>query len=209
MTKKEQEPIDRNENRDQERERHLKDIDYNPDITDEDKEVLNNQSQDEKKGDYFEDRKEPIDYAGDDLDIPELDEKQFNQSVSKPDDTEKEKRPKNSANTNEDLESESAAETIYKGEDAEKYRDPSQGKNDRRNDPAGPEDDAGAGMEGPDLDEDPNVARIVDQPKDFDNDENVMDPGSQRINKDEEEKTERDPSKWRKDKKPGKDGGVL
>lgn len=96
---------------------------YNPDIPEEDKEVLNNQSE-EGKGDYFKDRQEPVDYEGEDLDIPELDDEQFNPTKNKADDSEKEERPKESAESQVDIESES--ETVYKNEDAEKYKDPSE-----------------------------------------------------------------------------------
>lgn len=207
MTKKEQEPTDRNEDRNQERERHPRDVDYNPNITEEDRKVLNNQSQDERKGDYFKDRKEPIDFEGEELDIPELDDKKFNQSVNKTDDSTKNERPKDSANSNDSIEPN--AETIYKNEDAERYQDPSIKENDRRNRPAGPEDDAGAGTDEPELDEDTEVTQIQDNPKDYDNSNKVLDPGSEQLREGEERQTERDPKNWREDKKPGKDGGVL
>jgi hypothetical protein len=119
MTKKEEMP----KGNKQERESADKDLPFNPDITSEDKEVLNNQSKDEKQGDYFKDRDEPIDYAGADLDLPEMDDKQFNQTRNEADDTEKQRRPKESANSNDNIESQS--ETVYKGEKAEQYRDPS------------------------------------------------------------------------------------
>lgn len=102
---------------------------FNPEITKEDKEVLNNQSKDEKKGDYFKDREEPIDYAGADLDVPELDDKQFNPTRNKADDSEKQKRPKESANSNDNIEEQS--ETVYKGKKAEKYEDPSHKERDK------------------------------------------------------------------------------
>lgn len=121
MTRKEQMPKG---NKD-EREQPSKDIDYNPDITSEDKEILNNQSKDEKsaegENDYFKDRDEPIDYAGADLDLPEMDDKQFNQTRNEPDDVERNRRPKESANSNDDARENT--ETVYKGEKAEKYGD--------------------------------------------------------------------------------------
>ena len=120
MTKKEEMP--RNNKRD--RESDSKDLPFNPDITPEDKEVLNNQSQDEQKGNYFNDRERPVDYAGEDLDIPEMDEKQFNQTKNKADDAEKNRRPKDSANSNDNIESQT--DTVYKGQKAEKYKDPSE-----------------------------------------------------------------------------------
>lgn len=120
MTRKEEMPKKNKE----ERGKQPKDLSYNPDITPEDKETLNNQSYDEKKGDYFKDREEPIDYAGADLDLPEMDEKQFNETKNKADQSEKDKRPKESANSNDNIESQT--ETVYKGEKAKKYRDPSE-----------------------------------------------------------------------------------
>lgn len=125
MTKKEELPK-KKQGRD---EKSSEDLPFNPEITSEDKEVLNNQSKDQKKGDYFKDRDEPIDYAGADLDLPEMDDKQFNPTRNKPDDSEKEKRPKDSANSNDNIEEQS--ETVYKGKKAEDYRDPS--KKDDRN----------------------------------------------------------------------------
>ena len=119
MTKKEEMP----KGNKQERESADKNLPYNPDITSHDKEILNNQSKDEKKGDYFKDRDEPIDYAGADLDLPEMDDKQFNQTKSEADDVEKQRRPKESANSNDNIESQT--ETVYKGDKAEKYQDPS------------------------------------------------------------------------------------
>ena len=119
MTKKEEMP---KKNKD-EREKKPKDMSYNPDITSEDKEVLNNQSKDQKKGEYFKDRDEPIDYAGADLDIPELDDKQFNETKNKADAAEKNRKPKESANSNDNIESQT--DTVYKGREAEKYKDPS------------------------------------------------------------------------------------
>ena len=118
MTKKEEQP----KGNKQQRKNEPDDLPYNPDITPGDKEVLNNQSQDEKS-DYFEDRKEPIDYAASNLDVPEMDDKQFNQTKNEADDTEKNRRPKQSANSNDNIESQT--ETVYKGEKAEKYKDPS------------------------------------------------------------------------------------
>lgn len=120
MTRKEQEPKG---NKD-ERERPSKKMDYNPDITSEDKEVLNNQSKDERsadgENDYFEDRNEPIDYAGADLDLPEMDDKQFNQTRNEPDDAERNRKPKESVNSSDDIKENT--ETVYKGEKAEKYK---------------------------------------------------------------------------------------
>ena len=120
MTKKEQEPRDNEEERGQQ----PGNLDFNPNITEEDKEVLNNQSEDETKGEYFEDREEPIDYEGEDLDIPEFDDKQFNSTTNKPDESELEELPKESADDLDHTDSES--KTIYKGEQAKKYRDPSE-----------------------------------------------------------------------------------
>ncbi|WP_324719113.1 hypothetical protein [Salinimicrobium sp. HB62] len=119
MTKKEEQP--KNNRTDMKREENQK---YNPEITPEDKSTLNNQSQDEKKGDYFKDREEDIDYAGADLDIPGQDDRKFNPTTNKPQDVEKERRPKESANSNDNIESQT--NTVYKGEKAEKYRDPSE-----------------------------------------------------------------------------------
>lgn len=127
MTKKEEMP----RNNKNERESDPKDLPYNPDITPGDKEVLNNQSQDEQKGNYFKDRERPIDYAGEDLDIPEMDEKQFNQTRNKADDDVKNRRPKDSANSNDNIESQT--DTVYKGQNAEKYKDPSEkSRNDEK-----------------------------------------------------------------------------
>lgn len=126
MTKKEEMP----KGNKQERESADKDLPFNPDITSEDKKVLNNQSKDEKKGDYFKDRTEPIDYAGADLDLPEMDDKQFNQTKNEADDTEKQRRPKESANSNDNIESQT--ETVYKGDKAEKYQDPSKKGKDQK-----------------------------------------------------------------------------
>lgn len=119
MTKKEQEP-GKDTNQSEHKSNNLK---YDPEITKQDKDVLNNQSQDEDKGEYFEERQEPIDYEGEDLDVPEFDDKQFNPTASKADESEKEELPKQSANSDADLKSET--ETVYKGSDAEKYKDPS------------------------------------------------------------------------------------
>lgn len=123
MTRKEREPR-KNED---EREKASDKLPYNPDITEENKEVLNNQSKDEnrgeKEGDYFKDREEPIDYAGADLDLPGEDDRKFNPTTNEPQDVEKERKPKESANSNDNIESQS--ETVYKGEKAERYRDPS------------------------------------------------------------------------------------
>lgn len=115
MTRKEQQPKDNSEDR----ERSPKDLDYNPDITSEDKEVLNNQSSDERIDGYYNERKEEIDYTGEDLDLPEMDDKQFNQTKNKADDSTVEKRPKRSANSDDDPRANT--ETVYKGEKAEKY----------------------------------------------------------------------------------------
>ncbi|HET7360436.1 MAG TPA: hypothetical protein VFI78_00715 [Salinimicrobium sp.] len=125
MTKKEEQPKGNREDKN-EREQTPRNMEYNPGITAEDKEVLNNQSEDEGKGNYFKERQEPIDYEGEDLDIPEMDEKQFNETASKPDDSERKERPKESANSNDNIESQT--ETVYKGEDAKKYRDPSKNR---------------------------------------------------------------------------------
>lgn len=127
MTKKEEQPKDNNRDRE-----NTGNTSYNPDITEHDKEILNNQSQDQKKGDYFKDREEPIDYAGADLDIPGEDNRKFNPTTNKPQDVEKERRPKESANSNDNIESQT--ETVYKGEKAEKYKDPSEKtRNDGKN----------------------------------------------------------------------------
>lgn len=128
MTKKEEQP--RN-NRSDEPQGNQGDKKYNSNITPEDKEVLNNQSQDEGKGDYFKEREEPIDYAGADLDLPGEDDRKFNPTTNKPQDVEKERRPKESANSNDNIESQS--ETVYKGEKAEKYKDPSEKTRDNDN----------------------------------------------------------------------------
>lgn len=122
MTKKEEQPKENSGNR-------KRDISYDPDITKHDKEILNNQSQDEKKGEYFKERNEPIDYAGKDLDIPGEDDRKFNPTTNKPQDIEKERRPKESANSNDNIESQT--ETVYKGEKAEKYKDPSEKNRDK------------------------------------------------------------------------------
>lgn len=119
MTKKEEQPQNNKENMKRENERK-----YNPDITPEDKKVLNNQSQDEKKGEYFKERDEDIDYAGADLDIPGEYDRKFNPTTNKPQDVEKQRRPKESANSNDNIESQS--DTVYKGDKAEKYKDPSE-----------------------------------------------------------------------------------
>lgn len=126
MTKKEEMPKKNKE----EREQTSKDLPYNPDITSENKKVLNNQSQDEKKGEYFKNRNEPVDYAGADLDLPEMDEKKFNPTRNKADESEKMKKPKESANSNDNIESQT--ETVYKGKKAEKYKDPSKKSRDEK-----------------------------------------------------------------------------
>lgn len=118
MTKKEEQPQNN-----QEKENESK-LPYDPNISDQDKEVLNNQSRDQQKGDYFKDREEPIDYAGADLDLPGEDDRKFNPTTNKPQDVEKQRRPKESANSNDNIESQT--ETVYKGEKAEKYKDPSE-----------------------------------------------------------------------------------
>ncbi|UZH55166.1 hypothetical protein JRG66_14615 [Salinimicrobium tongyeongense] len=118
MTKKEEQP--KNNREDMTR---GKGNNYNSDITPEDKATLNNQSQDEKKGEYFKEREEPIDYAGADLDLPGEDDRKFNPTTNKPQYVEQERRPKESANSNDNIESQT--NTVYKGEKAEKYRDPS------------------------------------------------------------------------------------
>lgn len=119
MSRKEQMP----ENNKGERQNAPKDMEYNPNITPEDKKVLNNQSKDEEsadgQNDYFKDRKEPIDYAGADLDIPEMDDKKFNQTRNEPDDVERDRKQKESVNSNDDAKENT--ETVYKGEKAEKY----------------------------------------------------------------------------------------
>lgn len=126
MTKKEEQPKRGEDDQFQENSEKLS---YDPEITDHDKDVLNNQSQDEGKGDYAEERKKPVDFEGENLDIPKTDteEKKFNETASKPDDSTKNKRPKDSANSNDNIETES--ETVYKGTKAEDYKDPSK-KND-------------------------------------------------------------------------------
>ena len=128
MTKKEEQP--RN-NRSNEPQGNQDDKKYNSNITPEDKEVLNNQSQDEGKGDYFSEREESIDYAGADLDLPGEDDRKFNPTTNKPQDVEKQRRPKESANSNDNIESQS--DTVYKGEKAEKYKDPSEKTRDNDN----------------------------------------------------------------------------
>ncbi|WP_037324500.1 hypothetical protein [Salinimicrobium terrae] len=125
MTKKEEQP--KNNKEDMNRDNNQK---YNSDITPEDKATLNNQSQDQKKGDYFKDRDEPIDYAGADLDIPGEVDRKFNPTTNKPQDVEKQRRPKESANSNDNIESQT--ETVYKGEKAEKYKDPSDKTRDQK-----------------------------------------------------------------------------
>lgn len=117
MTKKEEMPKRNKE----EKEQVSKDLPSNPAITPEDKKVLNNQSEDEEKGEYFKEREEPIDYAGADLDLPEMDENQFNPTKNKADESEKAKKQKESANTKRNINKQS--DTIYKGEKAEKYKD--------------------------------------------------------------------------------------
>lgn len=119
MSRKEQMPKGNKEDR----EKSPEDLDYNPDITSQDKQILNNQSKDEKSAegedDYFKDREEPIDYAGADLDLPEMDDKKFNQTRNKPQDVEKNRKPKESVNSNDDMKENT--ETIARGEKAEKF----------------------------------------------------------------------------------------
>ena len=130
MTKKERMP----EKDKDEREKASKELPFNSDITSEDKDVLNNQSMDEdrakKEGDYFQGRDEPVEYAGADLDVPGQDDRKFNPTRNKPQDVEKERRPKESANSNDNIESQS--DTVYKGEKAEKYKDPSKKNQDNK-----------------------------------------------------------------------------
>ena len=118
MTEKEQEPR-KNKT---ERERFPKDMKYNPDITKADKNVLNNQSAEEKMKGNFKDRKEPVDYTGEGLDIPEGQDNKLEDKPVELDESSK-KRPKESANSQSRA---SSAKTIYKGKDAEKYTDPSE-----------------------------------------------------------------------------------
>lgn len=125
MTKKEEQPKNKREDMDRD-----KNLGYNSDITPEDKATLNNQSQDQKKGDYFKDRDEPIDYAGADLDIPGEEDRKFNPTTNKPQDVEKDRRPKESANSNDNIESQT--NTVYKGEKAENYKDPSEKTRDEK-----------------------------------------------------------------------------
>lgn len=131
MTKKEEQP----KKNSQEREEASKELPFNPDITKEDKNVLNNQSKDEEHGEkeneYFKDRDEPIDYAGADLDIPKEDDRKVYPTRSMPQDIEKERKPKESANSNDNIESQT--NTVYKGEKAEKYKDPSEKTREDRN----------------------------------------------------------------------------
>ncbi len=127
MTKKEEQP--RNNQQDGSN-KNPDSGSYNSNITPEDKEVLNNQSQDEGKGDYFKEREEPIDYAGADLDLPGEDDRKFNPTKNEPQDVEKQRRPKESANSNDNIESQT--ETIYKGDKAEKYKDPSEKTRDKK-----------------------------------------------------------------------------
>lgn len=119
MSKKEEQPKNNDRDRDT-----AKNSSYDPNITEHDKKILNNQSQDQKKGDYFKDRKEPVDYAGADLDIPGEDDRKFFPDRNLPQDVEKERKPKESANSNDNIESQT--ETVYKGKKAEKYKDPSE-----------------------------------------------------------------------------------
>ena len=126
MTKKEEQP----KGNKQEREKGSKDLPFNPDITPHDKEILNNQSYDEHRENYSDDRNKKIDYEASDLDIPEMDEKQFNETRNKADESTKNKKPKESANSNDNIESQT--ETVYKGEKAEKYKDPSKTDNSNK-----------------------------------------------------------------------------
>ena len=123
MTKKEEQP----KGNKQEREKGSKDLPFNPDITPHDKEILNNQSSDEHRENYSSDRNRQIDYEASNLDIPEMDDKQFNETRNKADESTKNKKPKESANSNDNIESQT--ETVYKGEKAEKYKDPSKKDN--------------------------------------------------------------------------------
>lgn len=125
MTKKEGEP--KNNDRDLDKDNKLP---YEPEITEHDKDILNNQSRDQGKGVNAKDRQEPVDYAGADLDIPGEDDRKFNPTTNKPQDVEKERRPKESANSNDNIESQT--ETVYKGEKAEKYKDPSEKSRDKK-----------------------------------------------------------------------------
>src|SRR5690606_42030710 len=113
MTDKEQEPREGSDNIKSNKDNPG----YNPEITKEDKEVLNNQSE-EGKGEYFKDRQEPIDYEGVDLDLPESDDEQFNPTKNRADDSAKEERPKESVESQLDVESES--DTVYKGRSEER-----------------------------------------------------------------------------------------
>lgn len=126
MTKKEEMP----KGNEAERKKHPDDLPFNPDITPEDKNVLNNQSQDEdregKADSYFKDRTEPVNFTQDELPIPLMDEKQFNETRNKPDEAAKSKKPKDSANSDDDVASQS--ETVYKGDKAEKYKDQAKNK---------------------------------------------------------------------------------
>lgn len=111
----------------QDRERSSNDLDYNSDITSEDKKILNNQSSEGKDG-YYNERQEPLDYSGEDLDLPEMDDKQFNQTWNKPDDSTVDERPKESANNSDDARENT--ETVYKGDKAEKYDNDNKKKDD-------------------------------------------------------------------------------
>lgn len=126
MTKKEQQP----ENSGEEQKKFPKDLPYDPEINKEDKETLNNQSEDENKGDYFKERQEPIDYAGADLDLPDMDNDTFNPTTNQPEEVEKERKPKESVNSDDNLEPDTR--TVYKGKKAEKYQDPSKKKRDQK-----------------------------------------------------------------------------
>ena len=118
MTEKEHEPR-KNKT---ERERFPKDMKYNPDITKADKNVLDNQSTEEKMEGNFKDREEPVDYTGEGLDIPEGQDNKLEDKPVEFDESSR-KKPKESANSQS---RNSSAKTIYKGRDAEKYTDPSE-----------------------------------------------------------------------------------
>ena len=119
MTKKEEQPRNNEQDPNEKNNRP-----YDPEINEHDKDILNNQSQDADHGVNAEDRQQPVDYAGADLDIPGEDDRKFNPTTNKPQDVEKERKPKESANSNDNIESQS--QTIYRGEEAEKYKDPSE-----------------------------------------------------------------------------------
>ncbi len=119
MTKKEHEP----EKNKTGQENFPKGMKYNPEITKADKEVLNNQSVEEKMDGNFKDRKKPVDYTGEGLDIPKMQDNKLNEKPLETDESTRNKKPKESANS---VSKSSSAQTIYKGSDAKKYKDPSQ-----------------------------------------------------------------------------------